>query len=158
MKANSSNHYGYNKNLLTNARALRGDMTKAEACLWKYALKAGQMEGYTFRRQRPVLRYIADFMCIRLKLIIEVDGRSHTVAGARERDEVRQRALESAGFRVLRFTDGEVLNEMGWVKGRIAEEIRRIVGTTPRPLLSLAPSKEGESLPLTPSKEGEMNE
>jgi very-short-patch-repair endonuclease len=99
------------------------------------------MEGYVFRRQRPVLTYIADFMCIRLKLIIEVDGRSHTFAGARERDAVRQRALESAGFRVIRFSDGEVLNEMGWVKERIVEEIRRI---------------ERGNLPLTPSKEGDI--
>ena len=52
-------------------------MTKAEACLWKYVLKGRMMKEYQFRRQRPVLQYVADFMCKELKLIIEVDGSSH---------------------------------------------------------------------------------
>ena len=52
-------------------------MTKAEACLWKYVLKARQLKGFQFRRQRPVLNYIADFMCKELMLIIEVDGITH---------------------------------------------------------------------------------
>src|SRR4030095_16293836 len=69
------NHF-YNKTLQPYANKLRKEMTKAEACLWKYVLRAGMMS-YKFRRQRPVLNYIADFMCIKLKLIIEVDGITH---------------------------------------------------------------------------------
>jgi very-short-patch-repair endonuclease len=57
-----SNHE-YNKNLQPFANKLRKNITKAEACLWKYVLKAKQLKGYQFRRQRPVLNYIADFMC-----------------------------------------------------------------------------------------------
>ena len=56
------NNY-YNKNLQPHANRLRKEMTKAEACLWKYVLRAGEMKGFQFRRQRPVLNYIADFMC-----------------------------------------------------------------------------------------------
>lgn len=56
------NHHHYNKNLREFAHEKRNEMTKAEACLWKYALRGKQM-GYTFNRQRPVLNYIADFMC-----------------------------------------------------------------------------------------------
>ena len=67
----------YNKRLQPFASKLRKEMTKAEACLWKYALRAGQMKGYQFRRQRPVLNYIADFMCKELRLVIEVDGITH---------------------------------------------------------------------------------
>ena len=52
-------------------------MTKAEACLWKYVLRAGQLKSYQFRRQRPILNYVADFMCMELMLIIEVDGITH---------------------------------------------------------------------------------
>jgi very-short-patch-repair endonuclease len=52
-------------------------MTKAETCPWKFALRANQLKGYPFRRQRPVLNYIADFMCKDLMLIIEVDGITH---------------------------------------------------------------------------------
>ena len=71
-----SNH-NYNKNLQPYANRLRKEMTKAEACLWKYVLRAGTMKGFQFRRQRPVLNYIADFMCKELMLIIEVDGITH---------------------------------------------------------------------------------
>jgi very-short-patch-repair endonuclease len=53
MKPASSNNYQYNKHLASNANDLRKDMTKAEACLWKYVLKAGGMMVFTFRRQRP---------------------------------------------------------------------------------------------------------
>lgn len=69
------------------ARAMRKNMTKAEACLWKYALRAGQMNGYTFYRQRPVLNYIADFLCKELNLIIEVDGITHLDKETLEKDE-----------------------------------------------------------------------
>jgi very-short-patch-repair endonuclease len=71
----SNNHY--NNNLQPFANNLRRTMTKAEACLWKYALKSRHIKGYGFRGQRPVLNYIADFMCPELRLIIEVDGYSH---------------------------------------------------------------------------------
>ena len=64
LKADKTNNYAYNKILQPFANKLRKEMTKAEACLWKYALRASQMKGYQFRRQRPVLRYIADFLCI----------------------------------------------------------------------------------------------
>lgn len=54
-QANNDNFYFYNKNLRPLAGALRKRMTKAEACLWKYILRAGTMRGHTFNRQRPVL-------------------------------------------------------------------------------------------------------
>lgn len=87
-------------------------MTKAEACLWKYVLRAGQLHGYKFRRQRPVLSYIADFMCPGLMLIIEVDGITHLNEGVVKKDEIRQKLLEEIGFTVLRFNDDEVLNDI----------------------------------------------
>ncbi len=77
MKADNTNNYAYNKNFQHFANKLRKEMTKAEAALWKYALKARAMKGYQFRRQRPVLNYIADFMCKELRLVIEVDGYTH---------------------------------------------------------------------------------
>ena len=66
----SNNHYS--KRLKENANALRKRMTKAEACLWKYVLRARLLEGHQFRRQRPIDNYIVDFVCLKLKLIIEV--------------------------------------------------------------------------------------
>jgi very-short-patch-repair endonuclease len=100
----------YNPYLQPNANDLRHRMTKAEACLWKYVLRARQMKGYTFNRQRPVLCYIADFMCKPLKLIIEVDGSVHDNPKVAKHDAFRQSELESCGFSVLRYTNDQVLN------------------------------------------------
>jgi len=111
MNSKHDNHF-YNKNLQPYANRLRKEMTKAEACLWKYVLRAGKMKSFQFRRQRTVLNYIADFMCKELMLTIEVDGITHHSEEAIKKDETRQKALESAGFTVLRFSDEEVLNHI----------------------------------------------
>ncbi|WP_411272792.1 endonuclease domain-containing protein, partial [Daejeonella sp.] len=74
MENPNNNNLWYNKRLRRFAHENRSDMTKAEACLWKYVLSGRRMGGYQFRRQRPVLNYIADFMCKELMLIVEVDG------------------------------------------------------------------------------------
>ncbi len=87
-------------------------MTKAEACLWKYILKARKLKGYQFRRQRPVLNYIADFMCMDLMLVIEVDGISHWDEEVVKKDKSRQKKLEEVGFTVLRFDDNDVLHDI----------------------------------------------
>ena len=88
-------------------------MTKAEACLWKYALRARQMKGYSFRRQRPIIDFIVDFVCLELKLIIEVDGYTHSLDETILKDNVKQKTLENAGYHVIRFSDNEVLKDMG---------------------------------------------
>ena len=116
MDADKSNLHHYNPYLQPFANKLRKQMTKAEACLWKYALRAGMMKGYSFRRQRPVLNYIADFMCKDLKLIIEVDGLTHNWDEIILKDEKRTEELKKIGFTVLRFSDHEVLNNMENVK------------------------------------------
>lgn len=118
------NHH-YNKRLQPYANQLRKRMTKAEACLWKYVLRASQLNGYPFRRQRPVLRYIADFMCMELMLIIEVDGGYHYSADATERDAIRQKHLEEAGFTVLRFDNKEVLRDIERVRFRLVDWIEQ---------------------------------
>ena len=105
-------------------------MTKAEACLWKYVLRAGIMKGYQFRRQRPVLRYIADFMCKELVLVVEVDGSIHQLEEIAKNDAIRQKALEEAGFTVLRFTNEEVLENINavysfledWIEKKLASQ------------------------------------
>ena len=126
MQANKSNNHKYNKKLKSVANSLRKSMTKAEACLWKYCLRARQMKGYQFRRQRPVLNYVVDFMCKELMLIIEVDGITHSHEDVAENDIIRQKSLEDAGFTVLRFEDDEVLFSINSVyqeiKAWISEE------------------------------------
>ena len=97
-KASPRNNYHYNPKLRPLANHLRKTMTKSEACLWKYVLSKRQMKGYQFRRQRPVLNYIADFMCKELLLIIEVDGITHDDPEAVEQDLIRDENLREVGF------------------------------------------------------------
>jgi very-short-patch-repair endonuclease len=121
----------YNKTLQPYAKNLRGSMTKAEACLWKHALRASKMKGYSFRRQRPVLGYIADFACLELKLVIEVDGYTHSLDETIQKDFIKQEALEKAGFSVLRFSDNEVLRDMRNVILKIESFIEEWEKSTP---------------------------
>ncbi len=131
----------YNRSLQPFANKLRKEMTKAEACLWKYVLRAGQMQGYKFRRQRPVLDYIADFMCKELRLVIEVDGITHD--SKLEKDKRRAEELTRAGFHVFRFTDEEVLTNIQGVAGEIGRAIKDL---EPPP----TPSRGGQPPPAPP--------
>nr|WP_298129400.1 endonuclease domain-containing protein [uncultured Pseudoxanthomonas sp.] len=89
---------------LENSRRLRRAMTDAELRLWKI-LRGSRLGGLKFRRQHPIPPYIADFCCIRKKLIIELDGSQHTVLA----DTTRTRALHSQGWKIIRFWDHDVL-------------------------------------------------
>ena len=120
---NKSNYY-YNKNLKGFARTLRSNSTTAEIKLWKEVLRAGKMHGYTFLRQRPVLNFIADFMCKELWLIIEVDGYTHGFEEQWKLDKERQKKLESAGFTVLRFLDQEILRDIDNVERSIQDWVK----------------------------------
>ncbi|MRX45657.1 endonuclease domain-containing protein [Pedobacter puniceum] len=118
-KANKENHFLYNINLRDYAKVNRKEMTKAEACIWKFVLSGKQMMGYQFRRQRPILNYIADFMCKELMLIIEVDGLTHHWDEVSKKDAIRDWDLKSVGFHIIRFSDEEVLSDIENVKRAI---------------------------------------
>jgi len=115
----------YNKSLKKFASKLRNEMTKSECCLWKFALSSRQMKGYIFNRQRPILDYIADFMCKELKIIIELDGITHHDEKVMIKDANKDKALEKAGFTVLRFEDNQVLNRLDMVIEAIEECIEK---------------------------------
>lgn len=123
-------------------------MTKAEACLWKYVLRAGGMKGYTFRRQRPVLQYIADFMCKELMLIIEVDGLSHQFEDVIKKDEIRQKRLEEAGFTVIRFSDEEVLKDINNVSRAIEITVEEMEKKRPTPFIPRQRGTRSNKQPL----------
>src|SRR5688572_15622437 len=93
--------------LITRARAMRKGQSRAESAVWEI-VRANRL-GVKFRRQHPVEDYIADFACIEARLIVEVDGLSHDIAGQRDYDEERTRVLAVAGWRVLRVRDSDVL-------------------------------------------------
>lgn len=131
MKAKKENFHLYNKRLQPFANKLRKEMTKAEACLWKYVLRARMLKGYQFRKQRPVLEYIADFMCKELSLIIEFDGIAHSHEEIVQKDFIKQARLEAAGFTVLRFDDEDVLQNINQVKAILEDWIENYMQTNP---------------------------
>ncbi len=90
------------------AKKLRHEMTDAETKLWQQ-LRAHRFENFKFKRQQPIGRYIADFVNLEQRLIIEVDGSQHD--GSR-RDEIRDSWLKDQGFRILRFWNIDVLTNM----------------------------------------------
>lgn len=99
------------------ARELRRNPTEAEARLWT-ALRRRQMGGALFRRQHPVGRFVLDFYCASHRLCVEVDGEVHEAQ--RERDAERTAVLNTAGIRVLRFSNDQVLRGLSGVVREIA--------------------------------------
>ena len=89
------------------ARAMRKTLTRAETRLWS-DLKRVPFSGTHFRRQVVIGPYIADFACHRAKLVIEVDGQSHSHDRAIKKDAIRTAFLEREGYRVLRVTNDDV--------------------------------------------------
>ena len=88
------------------ARKLRKNLTDAERHLWRH-LRRRQSDGFKFRRQAPIGRYVVDFFCPDAELIVEIDGGQH--ADQMEYDANCTEWLESRGYRVLRFWNNEVL-------------------------------------------------
>ncbi len=87
-------------------------MTDAETRLWYY-LRARCLNGWKFRRQVPLGDYVADFLCEEARIIVEIDGGQH--AEREEADRERTRWLERQGYRVVRFWNNEVLENMDGV-------------------------------------------
>ena len=129
----NNNNLWYNKRFCRFAHENRSEMTKAEACLWKYVLGGRRMGGYQFRRQIPVMKYIADFMCKELMLIIEVDGLTHQWEEVAENDRIREDALKAMGFTVLRFDKDDVLTAINEVYHQIVDFIKGFEQNPPPP-------------------------
>ena len=104
------------------ARYMRKNLTPAESILWQ-RLRRKQVGGLRFRRQHPIGRFIVDFYCAEVKLVIEVDGAVHFQPGHDEYDAARQGFLEQLGLNVLRFDNAQVLRETDKVLEAIAEHL-----------------------------------
>jgi very-short-patch-repair endonuclease len=115
------------------AKKLRANTTPHERIFWR-ALKELPIEGTHFRRQAPIGPYVVDFFCPAKKLIIELDGGHHNEDATAERDDERQVWLEQEGYRVIRFWNSEIANELNAVMEKIYVE--------------LYGAREAEALPL----------
>lgn len=85
-------------------------MTPAEKLLWR-KLQAGRFKEIKFRRQHSIGNYVVDFYCPKYRLIIELDGKVHLEKEQAEKDKLRDEHLKDMDYRVLRFTNDEVLND-----------------------------------------------
>ena len=112
------------------ARTLRQNMTDAERRVWQI-LRSHQMNGYRFRRQAPIGRYIADFVCHEARLIVEIDGGQHDRSSLREAECAG--FLQNEGYRILRFWNTEVLANLDGVHEAFVEELRCITPTQTLP-------------------------
>jgi very-short-patch-repair endonuclease len=101
-------HYGSNPFTFQKAVELRNSMTKAESVLWE-ELRNKRFIGLKFRRQHPIGRFIVDFYCHKLKLVIELDGGIHDLPEVAENDKNREEELREFGLNVIRFTNEEIL-------------------------------------------------
>jgi very-short-patch-repair endonuclease len=114
--------------LKNRARRLRREQTDAESKLWA-RLRARQFSGTKFRRQHPIGPFIADFCCVERALVVELDGGQH--ADRVKADQLRTPFIEQCGYRVLRFWDNELMENME----AVLEEIVRVLSDPhPNPL------------------------
>ncbi len=117
-------------------KTLRTNHTEAEKLLWRQ-LRNRRFQGWKFRRQHILQGYIVDFVCLERKLVIELDGGQHAVQEAY--DQQRTQTLEGEGFRVVRFWNNEVLNNLEGV-------LETLLEMTPSPAAAQRPLPQGERL------------
>jgi len=121
------------------AREMRKALTPPEAMLW-IPLRRLRAECFPFRRQTPFRGYLLDFVCLRARLVIEVDGRTHQTRV--EHDRTRDAVLLREGFKTVRFSNEDVRDHIDWVMDRIRAELGAGVPHPDR--FAIVPPHEGE--------------
>jgi very-short-patch-repair endonuclease len=116
-------YFGANLETQELAKFLRMKMTPSEKLLWE-RLRRKNIMGFNFRRQHPIFRFIADFYCHELRLVIEADGPIHQVKDRLEKDLNRTAEFNRFGIKVLRFTNQEIKYNMAEVMKKISEEVK----------------------------------
>jgi very-short-patch-repair endonuclease len=129
------------------ARRLRRNQTDAERTLW-FQLRDRRLDGWKFRRQVPIDRYVVDFFCADAHLIIELDGGQHAIRA--QHDEERTRILEAMGYLVLRFWNNDVTGNIDGVLQVIIETLEShssesFAGSSEPPHPNPLPSGQRES-------------
>lgn len=112
--------------VLLNAKTLRTNQTEAEQRLW-YHLRAHRFMDLKFKRQKPMGRFIVDFVCVERQLIIEIDGGQHAEQAGY--DQHRDAWLRGQGYTVLRFWNHEVMQQLE----EVLEQIRSTIALSPSP-------------------------
>jgi very-short-patch-repair endonuclease len=142
---------GANQRKTVRARHLRRNLTDAEKRLW-YRLNNRALGGWKFVRQEPIGSYIADFVCRECKLLVELDGSQHAES---KRDQVRDAYLGSIGYRVLRFWNHEVAENLDGVLLAIFAALGGEHGLSPLPAVRGEGCIGGPADAASPKGEGE---
>lgn len=120
----TSMHYGATKKIFQIAERLRKDMTLTEKMIWENV--SNKQPGVRFRRQHPIWKFIADFYCHEVKLVIEIDGGIHLLPENKEYDISREIILKEFQIEVLRFANEEVIKETSLVIEKIKSAIEKL--------------------------------
>jgi len=107
--------------IFENAKRLRNEPTPSEIIFW--SLLKQYFSNFKFKRQHPVSRYIADFYCHKLKLVIEIDGGIHLTEDAKNNDRLRDEFMRSLDLKIIRFTNDEVCKRGEFVVEKLTDFI-----------------------------------
>ena len=124
------------------ARAERATANEFASTVWQW-VRNRRIANQKFRREYPIPPYTADFCCVELKLILEIDGVEHFTEDGRQRDRVRDDFLESQGYRVVRIGGYDVLREPSLCLKRIEEEVKKRALENPSPPAPLPAAGRG---------------
>ncbi len=105
--------------LLELVRDFRKNPTDAEKMVWE-CLRARRLNGFKFRRQHPIGRYIVDFYCHAAQLIVEIDGDIHDIPDQMEYDQIREEELRALDLTIIRFRNERIMNDLMQVLEEIA--------------------------------------
>jgi very-short-patch-repair endonuclease len=131
---------------VNRARELRKSMTRYEVKLW-LRLRDLKPQGFRFRRQIPLERWIVDFVCFQNRMIVEVDGMQHGFDAQRAADAARDAFFEREGFRVFRFTNTEIWDN---IEGVVETIFNNSSDGLPLPAALPPPSPQGGGMKGTP--------
>ena len=134
-KGGKGGYVPYNKSLIAKARQNRKHPTPAERKLWFEVMQNKRFHHLKFTRQKPLSDYIVDFYCAELMLAIEIDGDSHDAQP--QRDETRTRRLNALGIEVVRYMNGEILNNLEGVYEDLLKRVTERRTLLRRPLARL---------------------
>ena len=119
-------YFGATPDVFKKARELRKYETVAEKILWA-RLHKNQILGLQFRRQHPINRFIADFYCPKIKLVLEVDGSIHDLPENQDYDIGRSEILKDFGITVIRFTNEQIVDDIENVIIEIEREVKNLL-------------------------------
>jgi very-short-patch-repair endonuclease len=119
-------YFGATPDIFKKAKELRRYETEAEKMLW-VKLCRNQMMGLQFRRQHPINRFIVDFYCVKIKLVIEVDGNIHEIPENKLYDIGRSQILNDFGITVIRFKNNKIIDDIEYVLKLIEETVKQLI-------------------------------